>query len=424
MRKSVLKTVAAGLCSLSVAGSEEPEIFIENARDAILALGRIDRTPAVFDAPGIEIGSGSSKSSFQGDPGQYRIRPLFYEGLPWKGKPTRVFAWYGVPENMDGKVPAMVLVHGGGGTAFPEWVRQWNDRGFAALAIAHEGQIDVKDGRASKEWKRHEWAGPGRNGCYEDSNAPIEEQWMYHAVADAVLARLLLASMPEVDSARIGIAGISWGGVITSTVIGIDRRFLFAISSYGCGLLADSENSWGRNLGSNQLYRQVWDPFLRLPQVILPVLWHSWPEDNHFDIRALTACSRALSGPGVISLRPEMGHSHPGSWSTPDAYEFARSIIKSGEPWARQISIETGSPATLVFKCSRPVDQAVLVSTTDRGFTGSRNWTTAPVYFRTEGDLVTVAVDVPPETTGWFVNLHCGELIVSSDVEGDTMPRL
>ncbi len=43
------------------------------------------------------------------------VQAIFYEGLPWKGQPTRVFAYYGLPEVSEGqKVPAMVLVHGGG----------------------------------------------------------------------------------------------------------------------------------------------------------------------------------------------------------------------------------------------------------------------------------------------------------------------
>ena len=45
---------------------------------------------------------------------------LYYEGLPFQGKPTRVFAWYGAPEGEKGaKFPAMVLVHGGGARPLP-----------------------------------------------------------------------------------------------------------------------------------------------------------------------------------------------------------------------------------------------------------------------------------------------------------------
>src|SRR5260221_257793 len=47
------------------------------------------------------------------------VRAFFNEGMPWKGERTRVFAYFGVPQASEGtKFPAMVLIHGGGGTAF------------------------------------------------------------------------------------------------------------------------------------------------------------------------------------------------------------------------------------------------------------------------------------------------------------------
>src|SRR5688500_18839571 len=55
------------------------------------------------------------------------VRSLFYEGEPLGGKPTRVFAYYASPATLgtsnkpDEKFPAVVLLHGGGGTAFREW---------------------------------------------------------------------------------------------------------------------------------------------------------------------------------------------------------------------------------------------------------------------------------------------------------------
>ena len=56
---------------------------------------------------------------------------------------------------------------------------------------------------------------------------------MYRAVADAVPANSLLRSLRQVDVENVGLMGISWGGVITTTVIGIDSRFAFAIATYG-----------------------------------------------------------------------------------------------------------------------------------------------------------------------------------------------
>ena len=104
----------------------------------------------------------------------------------------RVFAWLGLPENCSGKVPGVVLVHGGGGTAFKEWVQKWTAQGFAAISIAVEGQTDENLGTVSSPiWKKHEWAGPARVGRYDDSAEPLADQWMYHAAADTILATSL-----------------------------------------------------------------------------------------------------------------------------------------------------------------------------------------------------------------------------------------
>src|SRR5262249_24596466 len=90
------------------------------------------------------------------------------------------------------------------------------------------GQPSVREGDG-RTWKRHPWAGPAREGIYGDTGAPLSDQWMYHAVADVVLADSWLRSLPEVDERHVGLMGISWGGIVASTVAGIDNRFAIVI---------------------------------------------------------------------------------------------------------------------------------------------------------------------------------------------------
>ena len=74
------------------------------------------------------------------------IKAFFYDGADYKGKKTKVFAHIGFPEMKQGeRVPAVVLVHGGGGHAFPEWIRLWNERGFAAIAMDTTGFLPRED---------------------------------------------------------------------------------------------------------------------------------------------------------------------------------------------------------------------------------------------------------------------------------------
>ena len=75
------------------------------------------------------------------------INSLLFEGETYKGKPTEVFAYYGLPEKKSklenlGKYPGIVLVHGGGGTAFKWWV----EKGYAAIAIDFGGNMPLDSG--------------------------------------------------------------------------------------------------------------------------------------------------------------------------------------------------------------------------------------------------------------------------------------
>ncbi len=121
---------------------------------------------------------------------------------------------------------------------------------------------------------------------------------MYHAVADTIRARLLLASFPEVDPAKIGVMGISWGGVVTATVMGIDPRFAFAIPTYGCGFLAEAENQYGVALATNAVYRQVWEPGTWLSGALMPALWLTGLHDAHFPLDIQRKSYRAAPARG------------------------------------------------------------------------------------------------------------------------------
>lgn len=403
------RLLGLALSSFAFSSTGIQAIDYTRERAEVQALGNLSQPPKVYEAEGLDGGG--------------TIRAIYYDALPWKGKPTRAFAWLGVPENGNGKLPGIVLVHGGGGTAFRTWVEKWNTAGFAAISIATEGQIDRREADNPREWIQHDAAGPKRLGIFEDSGEPLKDQWMYHAVADTILANSLLRSLPQVDADRVGLAGISWGGVITSTVIGIDDRFAFAIPTYGCGHLFDAENHWGRALGDNLVYREIWDPMQRMNRVKMPVLWLSWPGDQHFPLDCLSACYTATAGPRMISLIPGMGHSHPKGWDPPDSYAFAQSIIETGQAWVRQTGLDqSGNAVSVSFASTRSLERAELVSTSDTGFTGERKWAQTPASLDKRNDTWTAKALLPEGTTAWFINAYSEGLTVSSTYQETGQP--
>jgi len=342
------------------------------------------------------------------------LKPIFYSGLNYQGKPTTVFAWLGVPENTDGKkVPAVVLAHGGGGAASKDWVKNWNNHGYAAISMSLEGQTEYDP--ALKGYARNTNGIPTRPGIFGDAGAPIKDQWMYHAIANVNLAAALLRSLPEVDPTKVGISGCSWGGIITSTAIGIDPRYAFAIPVYGCGGLDAVPNHWGGALGSNEVYKKVWDANLRLDRARMPILWHSWPQDAHFSMDAVNL-SRKKAGSAVseLCLIPGMGHGNLSErleW-----FAFADSVLKDGKPWIQEKSskLESGK-AQATFESSKPLESAVLVSTSGTGHTGTRTWVETPATLKADGDKWNAEADVPAGTTACFLNVKTGSLTATSD---------
>src|SRR5436190_14384667 len=172
------------------------------------------------------------------------VQSLLYAGEPYQGKPTKIFAYYASPVTLgtepagDKKYPAMVLVHGGGGTAFEAWAKLYASRGYAAIAMDLSG--NWQPDRKNRE--RLPDGGPNADDGtkFENPDLPDRDRWTYHAVADVLLAHSLIRSFPEVDAAHTGVTGISWGGYLTCIVAGVDCRFQAACPQYGCGFLGDN----------------------------------------------------------------------------------------------------------------------------------------------------------------------------------------
>lgn len=291
------------------------------------------------------------------------IKALFYETLSYKGKPTRAFAYLGIPES-DEPVPAMVLVHGGGGKAFCEWVKIWNERGYAAISMSLEGHMPDENGEGKHQ---HEFSGPTRVGRFDDVEKPLEEQWMYHAVSDILIAHSLLASLPEVDANRIGITGISWGGILSSLVSGVDNRLKCAMPVYGAGFLYESKGHFGDHGNSTPEYiemKKFWDPANQFSSGSVPTLWVNGDSDAHFSLNISSRSFEVTADHAFMTIHPGMKHGHPPGWrpnEVPEIYAFADYVLKGKELGLGQITKQpSGKKVKLKYKSEVPITEAVV----------------------------------------------------------------
>jgi len=341
------------------------------------------------------------------------VRAMHYAGLAYKGKPTRVFAYYATPGTLSGdaskdrkskKLPAVVLVHGGGGTAFDRWVQLWARRGYAAISM------DL-GGRGAKR-KRMPDGGPDQGDAtkFGAVDGPNGDQWTYHAVANVILAHSLIQSFDEIDADRTALTGISWGGYLTCIVMGLDNRFKAAVPVYGCGYLHENSVWLGRfkKMASDELrakWVRLWDPSMYAGSASMPVLFvnggrdFAYPPDSHARTAAL------VTAPGKnMHFVPNLAHGH--IFDRPKAIEvFIDQHLRGGlEPPVVGPAKIDGDKASAAVKTKTTLVSATLCYTTSEfaGDNRGRKWTEKPA---TIADNRITAAAPPKDATAWFLTV-------------------
>jgi len=309
------------------------------------------------------------------------VQEVYYEGEPFQGKPTRVFAYYGRPEG-DGPFPAVVLVHGGGGKAFTKWAEHWAKRGYAALAMDLAGQ--GPSGRLADGGPDQSDTSKFRNFEMDD----VKNMWTYHAVANVILGHSLLADRPEVDKKRVAVTGISWGGYLTCIVAGIDDQLQAAVPVYGCGFL--HENSYWvepnfAKMTTDQRDRWVenFDPSRYLGGAKCPILFVNGTNDFAYPLDSYQKSYSLVKTPVTLAIGIRRNHGH--IWTFPEVDAFIDSHVRDGKPLAKvDLMKVNGDSVSTVVASPVPVVKAELAYTTDVGPWQKRNWLTAPAEIKGE----------------------------------------
>lgn len=329
------------------------------------------------------------------------VRALYYQGEPYEGHPTRVFAYYARPEGK-AQVPGMVLVHGGGGKAFREWAELWADRGYAAIAMDLAGR--GPDGQRLPD------GGPDQDDArkFGDIARGVKVAWPYHAVAAVIRAHSLLRSLPDVDTRRTGITGISWGGYLTCIAAGLDDRFQAAVPVYGCGFLHENSVWLDAFKAMTEADRKLWveqfDPSRYLAGAAMPVLFVNGTNDFAYPLDSYQKSYRLVQK-RTLSVTVRLPHSHPDGWAPREIGLFIDSVLGKGKPLATLGPAQrNGRQVSAEVKAEVPLRSAALCYTRDTGAWQKREWHTTPA--RLDDDGRTVRAELPdPEPTVWFLTV-------------------
>lgn len=370
------------------------------------------------------------------------VHSLLYAGETFQGHNTEVFAFYASPitlgEAKPGvRFPGVVLIHGGGGTAFADWAYLWAKRGYAAIAMDLAGSrppdpvfeekthAPVGHQSDSKLRTRLSNGGPfhGHPEKFDCVLTPdTSDDWPFHAAASVMRAHSLLRSFAEVDAEHTAVSGISWGGYTTCLVASLDDRFKAAVPVYGCGFLHEGESVQKPSidkLGDRKaLWVKEYDPGSLLPRCHVPIFFVNGTNDVHYVLDSYMKSYNAVPGKKHLRIQIKMPHGHPPGWAPQEIGMFIDSKCRHGKalPILGQPRIE-GDMVKVVVNSTPPtkLKSAALNYTKDNGLRSKREWITVPASISSDttesnNAVVTqvneIAVPKPPaEANTWYLSV-------------------
>jgi dienelactone hydrolase len=350
------------------------------------------------------------------------IHSLTYQGEQFQGRDTSVFAFYASPTTLGlpdkkAKYPGVVLIHGGGGTAFADWCYLWAKRGYAAIAMdlagfrppdpTFDNGAPVGHQSDGKFRTRLPNGGPGQGHeeKFDSITSDVSDQWPFHAVANVMRAHSLLRSFPEVDADHTAVTGISWGGYTTCLVASLDDRFRAAVPVYGCGFLYEGESVQKPSIDKLGDAREQWirtyDPSAYLGRCRVPMLFVNGTNDVHYPLDSYQKSINKVAGSKQVRIEVQMRHGHPPGWAPSEIGLFIDSYCRGGTPLPKldRPKVE-GDEIRVTCESATALKSAVLHYTTDDGRRSDRMWKSSPATIT--GKII-IAAKPPAEANTWFV---------------------
>ncbi len=306
------------------------------------------------------------------------VKGIYFQGETFKDEETNIYAYIGVPTTPmpEGGYPAIVLIHGGLGKAFGDWVKMWTDKGYVAIAPDFDAQMSTPVSGAYQTVNNPLGGPKGYGVRTEDLIGNKKDSWVYQSVSNIIRANNLLRNMDIVDKTKIGATGISWGSYLLGITLGVDQRFAFAMPVYGAGYLDEDFGSslYGMFAGMDdemiKTYREFYDPAAYLKANITPTFWMQGVTDYAFSPVAKQKAIDHIKGVDIqYAYLENMTHGQEQGSAPKELFAFADSIVENTDSILKIKSLNFND------------SQIIVESTNDIEIVSARLfWTDSPDY--------------------------------------------
>ncbi len=255
------------------------------------------------------------------------VQMLTFTVGTFKGKASRISAYYAYPADAKEKVPGLVQVHGGGQRADRNSVTVDAANGFACISLNWGGRelADQKPGDPGTDWAAidptqnhvsHYFRLTPDDKTAESVYSPRNNNWFILTMATR-RGLTFLEQQAVVDAESLGVYGHSMGGTISGQVAGLDSRIKAAVPSCGGAGISQAKNisrpgsSLDRRVG-DKLYSKTIDSTASLGNLKFPILGQSPLNDFNCIYDDLNHNWQVIPDRSLVhfSVSPHLNHRH------------------------------------------------------------------------------------------------------------------
>ncbi|HUU70012.1 MAG TPA: PhoPQ-activated protein PqaA family protein [Planctomycetota bacterium] len=263
-----------------------------------------------------------------------RWQGIVYTSEIYNGEPMRIFAWYAHP-GTDGKVPAVLSIHGGGGGADLPRAVAFAKAGYACLSYdwhtcndPERPKWNAGDPLPSENYTQYgnlrytDWAGhfckPGRANTRlaptDESGGDWKHPVLYRAIQAGRRGLTWLGQQPDVDPDKLVLEGHSWGSFLAQLLAGIDPRVKATVGSAAIlGWRARYEQKLEGHTGSLTPdefaeWEKRYDAAMYAQNITAPILIRCGAADFFGSIDTLPSYWDKVKAPKRLQLLPAANH--------------------------------------------------------------------------------------------------------------------
>ncbi|MDD4179339.1 MAG: dienelactone hydrolase family protein, partial [Candidatus Margulisbacteria bacterium] len=204
--------------------------------------------------------------------------------------------------------------------------------------------------------------------------------YLVHAVAAARNGITFLSNRKEVNPQRIGMIGLSWGGVLTILTNGMDDRLRAAVNVFGAGYIPEGctweEIFTAMPANDKNLWNNFLDPKNFLATQHAPILFITGTNDHCYYLTTFQKSYEDVTAPKKFLLIPNLRHKFTPVVQSPALVWLDQKLKTGGSfPVINELPVFTKGADKVLLSCRVEVHSTVKSAKLYYALGGPQEWT-------------------------------------------------